>query len=273
MKNPLILRWLPALLAVTCVSFASAQAGLPISQPNRLTIIREQVKVGHGADHERSEAGWPAAFEKANFPGSYLGLSSLTGSSEAWFLIPHESNAAEAAEMKVFAKDPVLSAEMDRLSLADADHLSGITTVQLTARPDLSVGKFPNVAKVRFFEVSIFYVREGQQGKIDSIIKTYNEVRKRVSPNASYRLYTVSAGMPEPTYFVISSVEDYAEFDRTMAEHGKVFEMATPEEGAAFAKWGEAVFKSETNRFRVSSAMSYVSKEVRASDPDFWMAK
>lgn len=272
MRNLTISRCLPLLLAATCVSFAQAQDGLPAAQPPRLMIIREQVKAGQSAAHVRHEAGWPAAFAKANSPDYYIALTSITGPTEAWYLIPWASHAAEAASMKRDAKDPVLSAELDRLAAADADFITGVTTVQLMARTDLSLGKFPSIAKVRFFEVSIFSVRQGQEAKIDSIIKTYGEVRKRVSPDASYRIYTVAAGMPGPTYFVITSVEDYAEFDRTMSEHQKVFETATPEESAVFAKWGEAVMKSETNRFRLDPTMSYVSKEVRDSAPDFWKA-
>ena len=34
---------------------------LPTSQPGLLTIIREEVKLGRSAEHERIEAGWPAA--------------------------------------------------------------------------------------------------------------------------------------------------------------------------------------------------------------------
>lgn len=273
MKKLTTPRCLLIMLALTCVSFAPAQNGLPTAQPNRLTIIREQVKVGQGAAHIKHEAGWPAAFAKAQSPDHYIALTSMTGPMEAWYLIPSESHASEAAAMKRYAKDAVLSAELERLAQGDAGFITGITTIQLMARRDLSVGAFPNIAKVRFFEVSVFFARQGQEANLDSIIKTYNEVRKRVSPDAGYRFYTVSAGMPDPTYFVIISVSDYAEFDRTTAEHQKVFEVATPEESAVFAKWGEAVMKSETNRFRLDPGMSYVSKEVRESDPDFWMEK
>jgi hypothetical protein len=273
MNKLTILRCLQILFAVTCVSFASAQGALPSSQPNRLTIIREQVKVGQGAAHAKHEAGWPAAFAKANSPDTYIALTSLTGANEAWYLVPWESHAAEAASMKRFDSNPVLSAELERLSQGDAEFITGITTIQLMARRDLSLGAFPNIAKVRYFEISVFSVRQGQEANFDSIIKTYGEVRKRVSPDASYRFYAVNAGMPDPTYFVMSSVSDYGEFDRTAAEHQKVFESTTPEESAVFAKWGEAVMKSETNRFRLDPGMSYVLKEVRESDPDFWMPK
>jgi hypothetical protein len=273
MKNTTLPRGLMMALALTCVPFASAQAGLPAAQPNRLTIVREQVKAGQAARHARHEAGWPAALEKAKIPESYIAITSMTGPAEAWYLSPWDSYAAEGAAMKRDAKDPGFSAEMDRLAAEDAEFVSATSVIQLNARPDLSIGKFPTVAKVRFYEISIFSVRQGQEQKIDEIIKTYGVVRQRVSPNASYRIYTVAAGMPDPTYFVMSTVEDYAELDRTTAEHNKVFEIATAEEHAVFAKWGEAVAKSETNRYRLDPRQSYVSKEVRAGDPDFWMAR
>ena len=273
MKKLTIPHCLLIALALTSVPFASAQNGLPTSQPKRLTIVREDVKVGRAADHARNEAGWPAAFEKAKFPDYYIAMTSLTGHSEAWYLSPFDSYAAEAASMKRSDKDPVLSAELERLSARDAEFINGVTTIQTAARPDLSLGKFPNVAKVRFFEINLFSVRQGQEEKLDALMKTYANARKRVAPDSSYRVYTVTAGMSDPTYIVISSVEDYAEFDRTMAEHMSVFTSATPAEKAAFDKWGEYVARSETNRFRVDPVQSYVSKEVRAQDPDFWMAK
>ncbi len=273
MKKLKIPQCLLIALALTAIPYVSAQNGLPVSQPKRLTIIREQVKVGLGADHARNEAGWPAAFAKANSPDYYIGMTAMTGSTEAWYLVPSDSYAAEAASMKRTDKDPVLSAELARLALRDAEYINGSTTIQLMARPDLSLGKFPVVAKIRFYEISIFSVRQGQEDKFDAVAKAYGSARKRVNPDASYRVYAVAAGMPDPTYFVLSSVEDYADFDKMTAENDKVFATLNPEEKAAFAKWGEAVAKSETNRFQVDPVMSYVSKEVRASDPDFWMTK
>lgn len=271
MKNRTFSRRLWTVLALIIAPLAFAQSGgLPTSQPKRLTIIREYVKPGMGAAHARHEAGWPAAFAKANSPEYYIALTSMTGAPEAWYLIPWESHATEAAAMKRDAKNPVLSAELDRLAEGDAAFISGLTTIQTRGRPDLGMGKFPDAGKMRFFEIVIFGVRQGQEAKMENILKTYAKVRQRVSPDASYRVYTVYAGMPDPTYIIMMSMADYAEFDRIMAEHDKVFEVATPEEQAEFSKWGEAVFRSEANRFRVDPVMSYVSKEVRASDPAFW---
>ncbi len=55
-------------IVVTGTAAFAQPAGLPTTQPNLLQIIREDVKVGHAAEHVKIEAGWPAAFEKAKSP-------------------------------------------------------------------------------------------------------------------------------------------------------------------------------------------------------------
>jgi hypothetical protein len=76
-----------SLLALTGLTFAQGQS-LPQSQPALLTIVREEIKPGRGADHAKHEAGWPAAYEKAKSPDFYLAMTSLTGPAEAWYLTP-----------------------------------------------------------------------------------------------------------------------------------------------------------------------------------------
>lgn len=272
MKASLIQFCLVSVLA-TAGTVRAADTGLPQSQPKLLTIIRESVKAGRGPDHARHEAGWPAAYEKANSTDYYLAITSMTGPSEAWYLVPWESHAAQAESMKREDKDPVLGAELARLAARDAEFIDGVRSIQTRARPDLSFGSFPNLARARFFEVAIFSVRPGQTSKFEKIIKTYNTVRQRTAPNSSYRFYAVTAGMPGPAYFLFQTVEDYAHFDRTWDEHMKTFAGATPEETALFETWGEVVVREESQRFRLDPKQSYVSKETRATDPEFWGGK
>src|SRR5207244_2681806 len=126
------------------------------------------VKVGHTADHARNEAGWPAAYEKAKSPDYYVAITSMSGPTEAWYLIPFDSFTAEAASMKRDDKDPVLSAELDRLSLRDSEFINSSTTLQAVARPDLSLGKFPDVSKIRYYEINTYTVKPGQEENFDS---------------------------------------------------------------------------------------------------------
>jgi hypothetical protein len=253
---------------------AGAQSGLPASQPNYLTIVREEVKLGRAAEHERIEAGWPAAFEKAKSPDYYLAYVSTTGRSEAWYITPFESHRAMGESMKRESDDAVLSAELKRLQRADADVLNNLTIVQAMARRDLSMGEFPDIAKTRFVEITIFRVRPGHEHGFEEAAKAYGSAAKRSAPNTSYRVYEVMAGIPGPTYLVFSSTQSFAEFDRATQEGMEIMKGASQEERNTLEKFSaEGLVNAETQRFRIDPAMSYVPKEVRASDPAFWMPK
>src|SRR3989442_5784664 len=177
------------LTALACVGIGAAHAqGLPTSQPALITIIREQVKPGRNAEHARIEAGWPAAFERAKSPNHYLAFTSLTGANEAWFVVPYASHAAIADEMRRTDADSTLTAELARLSRADGEVLNESRTVQAMARPDLSYGAYPEVAKQRFWEITIFRVRPGHRADFDSAAKAYGSASQRSGSTATYRV-------------------------------------------------------------------------------------
>jgi hypothetical protein len=270
MKRTRSLLTLPALL---WVGVAAAQE-LPTAQPTRIILIREQVKLGRGADHARIEAGWPAAYAKAKSPTYYMAMTSLTGANEAWFAVPYASNAAVGEDIKLAATDTALAAELQRLSRADAEVLNDSRTVEAIARKDLSHGAFPDLAKQRFWEIAIYRVRPGHEGEFEAAAKAYGTATTRVAPSVGYRVYEVTAGMPGPSYFVFSSVEAYAQFDQMEADGQKIFQNLTPDELATINKFfTDGSINTETNRFQLDPQMSYVPAATRASDPAFWMPK
>ncbi len=270
---------LPSRIAAVALLFGSAgpafgQQGMPTSQPTLLTIVREDVKIGRSAEHSRFEAGWPAAYAKAKSPDYYLAYVSMTGPSEAWYVTPFASNAAIAEGMKRDDADPVLSAELQRLSAGDAAFLNNVRVMQAMGRPDLSMGAFPDLAKVRFTEITWFRVRPGHEAGFETAAKAYGAAARRGAPSASYRIYQITAGVPGPTYLIFASVESYGAFDQMMASDQAAMRGATPDEMSTLQKFmAEGVINTETQRFRVDPAQSYVSPEARAVDPAFWMPK
>ncbi len=127
---------------------ALAQA-LPTSQPNMITIVREEVKLGRDADHAKVEAGWPAAYAKANSPDYYLAMTSMTGAPEAWYITAYASHAAIGDSLKREDSDAVLTAELARLRRADADVISSVRTrrqaKRMAQRPNALASMPPTV--------------------------------------------------------------------------------------------------------------------------------
>lgn len=259
-----------ALFYAASASMALSQ-GMPTSQPNLITITREDVKVGHNAAHAAHEAGWPAAYAKAKSPDYYLAMISETGPNEAWYVAPYASHAALGESMKLENSNAALSAELARLSRVDAEHISGRRVVHAAARTDLSFGTFPDMGLARFWEITTFRVRPGSEQAFADAAKAYAAAAKRAAPNMSWRTYEVMAGLPGPTYLVFSSVQSFAEFDRGMQQGMELMKSATPEEMATLQKFAATgMINAETQRFRLDPMQSYVDAATKAKDAAFW---
>ena len=198
----------------------------------------------------------------------------MTGPNEAWYVTPWASHTAMAEGMKREAADPVLSAELKRLTRGDAEFLNNVRVMQAVGRTDLSAGAFPDLAKVRFTEITWFRVRPGHEAGFEAAAKAYRSAVQRAAPATSYRIYQIVAGVPGPTFLVFGTLESYAAFDKMMAEGEAGMRGATAEEMATLQKFSaEGLINSETQRFRVDPAQSFVSPQARAADPAFWMPK
>lgn len=260
-------------LVLGAATAAAGQTGLPTTQPNLLQITREEIKVGHAVDHEKTEAGWPAAFEKAKSPYYYIALASTTGLQEVWFVSPYESHKAMGESTKMERDNAVLAAELARLQRADAEHLGGLRTILAMARKDLSHGNFPEVGKQRFYEITTFRMRPGREGAFEAAAKAYAGAVGRASAGTSFRVYQVMAGMPTPTFLIFSSVTSMEGFDTGMTDDQAIMKAFNEADQKAFQQFFDGVVSSDSQRFALSPTMSYVPAETRASDPAFWMPK
>jgi len=263
------------LLAFVAGSAATALAqGLPTTQPKFLHIIREEVKIGRAADHSRWEAGWPAAFEKAKFPDTYIALEAVTGPTEVWYLSPYSSQAAYGESLARQNADAALTAETERLSRGDAEFVSGLNAIQAVARPELSHGAFPDLSKMRFWDIETFRVKPGHDEEFAAAVKAYAAAAGRSAPNASWRTYQVVAGAPGGTYLFISSVASFGDFDKASEEGEAAWKGLTYDERSTLQKFfADGTLTSFSNRFRLDPRQSYVPAETRQKDPAFWMPK
>ena len=261
---------------LACAVYASAQTqnGLPTTQPSYLSIFREELKPGRSAEHQKIESGWPAAYERAKSPDYYLAYESMTGRPEVLFVQPFESHKALGDSMKRDDANPVLSAELKRLSRADSEMLTNTSAVHLMARKELSYGTFPDLAKQRFVEITVFRVRPGHEAQFEAAARAYGAAARRSAPGLAYRVYEIMAGGQGPAYYIFSSVAGFGDFDKAITDGQALMKGATQTEQDALNRFSnEALISAETQRYRVDPTMSYVPKETRSTDTSFWMPK
>src|SRR5487761_2365357 len=87
-----------------------------------LQVTREYTKpYKNGMAHDKTESAFVQTMIKAKFPAHYVGLTSMSGKERSLFLTLYDSFAEWGKDNDLVAKNPALSAELERDSIADSD--------------------------------------------------------------------------------------------------------------------------------------------------------
>lgn len=259
-------------LSVTLPLFAQDDGARPA--PQVLQIFREVVKPGRTAAHATVEAGWPKAFRNSKNPSHYLGMVSLTGPTEAWFMAGYPSYEAWEKETHAQQEDAALSAEMDRLSETDGNLLENVRSVTAHFRDDLSMRPPLNIGAYRYLNVVTVRVRPGTVNKFEDMRKMIKAAHEKTGMKDYYSVFEVQSGMPGPTFLIFIPMKSLKEADESGPLHTSdaYKEALGGEEGQQklrdFA--AASVMYNESAIFAFSPKMSNPPPEYSLADAGFW---
>lgn len=250
------------------VPYAVAQAPVGTERPKILQIIVEETKPGRGPAHEKTEMSWVSALRKGGDKSPYL---AMTSGDKAWFLQPRASFAAAEQAIKEADANVAMTAEIGRITALDGELLSSTGAMWATHREDLSYRADWDVAKMRYYRVTVTRLNPGFGRDFEEVRKLVNEAHDKLKLDERWSLYEVVAGAPAGTYIIFQPMASLAEWDKVDQMHGKAYQEALGDRPREFQRTG--VKGSETMLFSFSPRMSYLPKEMTDRDPDFWAPK
>jgi hypothetical protein len=245
--------------------------------PNVLQIFREVVKPGRNAAHEKVEMGWPKAFQNSKNPSHYIGMVSITGPSEAWFVAGYPSYEAWEQETKAQQADASLTAATDRLSATDGELLESVRSITAHFRDDLSHRPPLNIGAYRYLNVITVRVRPGNVDKFVEARKMIKAAHEKAGMKDYYSVFEVQSGMPGPSFMIFIPMKSLKEADEAGPLHTSAAykEALGGEDGQK--KLGElasaAVMFNESAIFAFNPKMSVAPPEYSLADPTFWNPK
>ncbi len=255
-------------------SIALAAASMVMAQqPSAvLRIIREDIKSGKSAAHEKTEMAFVRAASKSKYP-NYSALQSITGPSQVWFLERYDSFAGLEETLNLSNAEP-LNTLLGKLDQQDGELRSGERGMIATYREELSYQPVPaNLPKYRFYSITTVRVRPGHGDDFEALCKMLRTVWEKSDSKQRRVVFGVTSGAPGGTYLMISGMETLKSMDPPRpAKRGP--EAFGTEEWARYEKlFSDTVISTENTLFAVNPKMSYPSKEFIAADPDFWAPK
>jgi hypothetical protein len=158
------------LLCAASFTLSAQQPG----PPKVLRIYREDIKEGKGSAHEKVETRWAQTMARLKYPANSLALTSMSGTSQAWFLEGHETFAS-IGEAEAFFNKPAYRADIDALDAQDAELRASSRQWIAVFRNDLSyrTGEMMGgIAKARYFNVVIFRIHQGRDQEFADVAKT-----------------------------------------------------------------------------------------------------
>ena len=269
-------RFIGLLLGLTFVCLGSALAQEASQGPPKvLTIIREFVKPGRtGSMHEKSESAFVSAFASAKWPQHYLAVDSMSGPPRTLFLVGYDSFEAWEKDNLATMKNSALGSALERASLADSDLLASADSGSFVYREDYSKrAAAVDIPHMRYFEISVFYVKPGHLKDWDDLVKMYEAGFEKI-PEVHWATFEKVYGNGDAEYLVFNPMKSLAETDRGFAQ-GKQFEAALGPDG--MKKLSDltalAVESNQTNLFMFDPRESYPSDSWIKADPEFWTPK
>jgi hypothetical protein len=258
----------PIALGVSLVAVTSAQQG---PGPRKvMQIIREEIKAARSTAHGRAEQAYVRAFRAAKAPVYYVGLRSVTGPTEAWFLSSYDSYAALEEENDMVAKNPSLSRALETADDQDAPFRTNTRTIVAELQDELSYRMRPSVQDMRYIHVTTIRVRPGWGTAFEDVRKLAKAAHEKANVDEHWAIYHVVSGMSAGTYLMLQGSMSLKEEDTDA--HTQAYRDAMGDDGRAKAQQfqRDGVLGTETALFEISPQMSNVPDEWLKARPDFW---
>ena len=267
-----------AVLGVTSAVPAGAQSqpAAQTSTPAVLMIYREEVRPGKGSVHAANEAAWAAAFAKGQAPVQWLGMTSLAGPSEAWFLSGYPSwEAFERTEAEMDA-NAAFTADEDKFSGNESDMLSRTSVIAAAYRPELSYQANISLPQMRYMMVEVFRVKPGHGDEFRNTWEVIIAAHGKAKMDEHWAVYEMDAGGQDLTFFFFYPRKSLAEIDKSGPMHtSDTYRNAVGEGGRQRQRemTRQSVEMAQTLVFQLRPQMSLLGKEWMDADPGFWTPK
>jgi len=244
--------------------------------PQVLMVVREQIKEGREAAHVKAEEAWPRIFQKGNVKTHYLGMTTESGPSEAWFLEPYDSFGGMEKARAEIEQSP-MAADLEVANVQDGELRTGSRTMLAVFRGDLSyhpAEAMSSLPKCRHMAVTVLRIKYGHDAELVQVARLLIDGDEKSNSDQPVLTYQVVSGGPSGAYLLFSPMDSLARMDAAPARMAAARQAMGDRNRQHFDTLApEVVQSSESLLFAFNPRMSYVSKEFAAGDPEFWIPK
>lgn len=263
------------LLFAAPVPPARAQDSKPQTSgpPKFLNMIHQELKPGRIWEYDELESSIARIYAREGIPVYWIELESIAGPSEVLYLNLFDSAEdfakSEKAQSAALAAHPELAQTQDRLL---QENTTSGTTVLGVRRDDMGYrANTIDFSQMRALRLSTIFAHAGYERAFMETEWALAETSQKANARTAWAVYEVIGGLPEPAYVIVTPMQALSEIDDVL----EASQSLKKGEGNAAEQHLQELARiaygtTDTRLFLVGAKMSHVTKEVAASDPDFW---
>ena len=265
-----------AVLSNAPVSLAQdkKEVNLAAVPPKVLLLEHKQPYPGKTEERRKLEESLSAACERLDAPRVWIDLEALSGEPEALIFSPFDSY--EQMEQSDFEWSQFLAghADLQRTREDTKSLIGGERKIVAIRRDDLGyLADAIDLSEARFLQVLEVRLFPGRENDFADAFKILSDAHTKVQAETPWVVYEVDAGLPAPTFLVLSPMAELKERDDLLAQAGGIAD-AEGDGAETFRKIARESFaNTESTIYIVNPGMSHVSKAFAATDLDFWMRR
>ena len=259
---------------IVCAAALPIGAQSPPDPPQVLRIVREDIKEGKSAGHVKSESAFMQEAARRKYPANIIGMTTVTGPSQAWFLEGHDSFRAVESTLAAFNNPDAQYATLDEL---DGQFRSASQSWLAVYRPDLSFHgqeMMQNLPKARFFTVDMIRIQNGRESDLAEIAHMQVDASQKAMSDRPVAVYQVVSGLANGTYLLFEPAISLEAMDGQGDRNRAIMQAMGDSAAKRFSKAiSDTIVSDESLLFSIEPRMSYVSQEFASGDPSFWNPK
>jgi hypothetical protein len=277
---------IPLGIALTgLAAMAAAQSAELTGPPPVLAILREEIKPGRMAAHEKLNAAFVAAVSRTPSESRWIGLVPVSGDDNATLFLSgfgsfDQVETLRKAEEAQFA-NAAFKAEMEALDKQGGDLHAAQRTQYARYRADLSFhpGTMEDAAQSRYFALTTVRVKYNRMPDYVEYIKAVNAAREKAHVPLQLTAYQVMTGGAAGTFVYFRGLKTLKTWDdeyATAAEMQKAMTEAYGGEEAARKvrlQGADLVMSADNAVYALNPTISRPSPEFAKYDVAFWTPK
>ena len=248
------------------------EVNLAAAPPKMALLEHKQVYSGKSEDRRKIEESLSIACDRLQAPRFWIDLESIAGEPESLVFSSFDSYEQMQQSDADWSQFLAGHSDLARMREEARSLTGGERKIIAVRRDDLGyLADSIDLSEARFLQVLEVRLFPGRENDFADAFKILADAQSRIQAETPWVVYEVDAGLPTPTFLVLSPMAELKQRDDLLSQSAALVQAEGDQSAETLQKIArESYAATENTMYAVNPGMSHVSKEFAATDVEYW---